>query len=151
MWVRTRLLSRAFITKSSTSLTLKAILLLFALFHTDYVLTCTETHWELPSTLKTWFVHQHHCGMLQAIAALKFAQGATIDDNRFCSTCVISASTCIPSNSECQRHMWFLYSSFLQDSTAFSTAESCCSHLFCPSCCDGNLLVDTFCVQFFFI
>ena len=38
--------------------------------------------------------------------------------------------------------IWFLYSSFLQDSTAFSTTESCCSHLVCPSCCDGNLLVD---------
>ena len=50
-----------------------------------------------------------------------------------------------------QQHIWFLYSSFLQDSTAFSTAESCCSHLLCPSCCDGNLLpvVDTFCVQKF--
>ena len=48
-----------------------------------------------------------------------------------------------------QQHIWFLYSSFLQDSTAFSTAESCCSHLLCPSCCDGNLMVDTFCVQKF--
>ena len=46
-------------------------------------------------------VHQHHCGMLQAIAALKFALGATIDDNKFCSesTCGISASNCLPFNS----------------------------------------------------
>ena len=49
--------------------------------------------------LKTWSVHQHHCGLLQAVAALKFAQGATIDDKRFCSTCEISASTCLPFNS----------------------------------------------------
>ena len=50
-----------------------------------------------------------------------------------------------------QQRIWFIYTSFLQDSTAFSTAESCCSHLLCPSCCDGNLLpvVDTFCVQKF--
>ena len=43
-------------------------------------LICTDPHWQL---LKSWSVHQHHCGMLQAIAALKFAQGATIDDKRF--------------------------------------------------------------------
>ena len=48
-----------------------------------------------------------------------------------------------------QQHIWFLYSSFLQYSTAFSTAESCCSHLLCPSCCDDNQMVDTFCVQKF--
>ena len=47
-----------------------------------------------------------------------------------------------------QQGIWLFYSSFRQDNTAFSTAESCCSHLLCPSCCDGNL-VDTFYVQKF--
>jgi hypothetical protein len=36
--------------------------------------------------------------MLQAIAALKFAQLAKINDCRFCSLCRISTSTCVPFN-----------------------------------------------------
>ena len=86
--------------------------------------------------------------MLQAIAALKFAQGATIDENSFCSTCGISASTCLPFNSN-------LYGSSILQVHSYRVlrvvqlfqAESCCSHRLCPSCSDGNLLVDTFCVQ----
>ena len=87
--------------------------------------------------LKTWSIHQHHCGMLQAITALKFAQGATIDEG----ATIASLSTAT--------HMVPLFFIPVQDSAAFSTAESCCSHLLCPSCCDGNLMVDTFCVQKF--
>ena len=38
-----------------------------------------------------WYVASNCC--------LKFAQGATINGKRFCSTCGISASTCLPFNS----------------------------------------------------
>ena len=37
-----------------------------------------------------------------------------------------------------QQHILFPYCSFLHDTSAFSTAESCSSHLLCLSCCECN-------------
>ena len=103
MWVRTLLFSRVFCYEVINTSHFKASFLLFAPFHTESHWLCANLHRASLGApfnlLKTWSVHQHHCGMLQAIAALKFAQGATINDKRFCSICDILASTCLPFNS----------------------------------------------------
>ena len=100
MWARTRLLSKASWYE----------IINISHFKSDFAHFCTVSHRLCANMhkvslgapfnlLKTWSVHQHYCSMLQAIAALKFAQGATINDKRFCSSCGILATTCLPFNS----------------------------------------------------
>ena len=113
-------------------------------FHTDYALTCTEPHWELLSLSQPskdlvrtptplWYAASNRCFEIHSRS-----------DNQWQKILLYLRNISIKLPFFQQQHIWFLYSSFLQDSTAFSTAESCCSHLFCPSCCDGNLLVATY-------
>ena len=56
-----------------------------------------------------------------------------------CSICNISIN--LPPFQ--QQHIWFLYSSFLQDSTAFQKQKAA-AFIYCPSCCDGNPMVAHF-------
>ena len=101
MWVR--LLSRASYCEVINISLFNSDFDPFAPFCTVSHRSCTNLHrgaLRAPfNLLKTWSAHQHHCGMLKAISALKFAQGATINDKIFCCTCGISASTCLPFNS----------------------------------------------------
>ena len=79
MWVQTRLLSRALYYEVINISHFKSD---FAPFFTVSHRLCANLHRASLGAhfnfLKTWSVHQHHCGMLQAIAALKFSQGATL-------------------------------------------------------------------------
>ena len=86
MWVRTRLLARA---SYYQVINISHFNRNFALFCTVSHRLCANLHRASLGApfnhLKTWSVNQHHCCMLQAIAALKFAQEVTINAKRFAS------------------------------------------------------------------